>query len=120
LGTDDGSYAADYQTYFANTTTDAEDATISYLNTGNFIAGSPIWLLAKGGGGTPTVYLWDLTDIWNGTETLEIRDLWLGRGAISNVQIWTGPSHVPDAGTTLVLLGAGMIGIGAMRRRLSK
>lgn len=30
------------------------------------------------------------------------------------------PVQVPDAGTTVALLGAGMIGIGALRRRLSK
>lgn len=31
-----------------------------------------------------------------------------------------GEHEVPDAGTTLALLGAGMIGVGALRRRLAK
>lgn len=63
----------------------------------------------------------------SGQEAIELRYFWPNNGAISNVAIWGGgagngddggtpPSQIPEPGV-LMLLGAGLLGLGLGRRR---
>ena len=73
------------------------------------------------GGGDPDHFIW-LIEQGELTGTFSYTRGDTGGGGFSNLKLYaagTG-SRVPDAGTTLVLLGGGLIGIGALRRRLSK
>ena len=68
-------------------------------------------------GSLPTDYLWFYN--LNGVHFSADSNL----AAESGYEEWravTGPQRVPEGGFTIALLGAGMIGIGALRRRLSK
>jgi hypothetical protein len=71
------------------------------------VAGQPFvntpqltWLLAKDGAAGH--YLWNLTGIWNGTETIQINDLWPDTGSFSHIEI--GGAVVPEP--TTVIAGA--------------
>lgn len=65
-----------------------------------------------GNGGTPDDgQLWYVSDL-QGSVSIPTQSL-------SHVTLGGGTS-VPDAGATMVLFGAGLLGVGALRRRLSK
>jgi hypothetical protein len=42
-----------------------------------------------------------------------------GLGELSHVTYWCGPTEAPDTGTTLTLLGAGLLAVGGLRKKLS-
>ena len=118
-GDETGSFASSYATSFSNTAADPSDALIDY-GSGSSISGSSIFLYVKDGNQNPAYYIFDIST-WNGTDDLTLTGFWPRQGAISHVAILTrGGSSVPDAGTTVALLGAGLIGVGALRRRFSK
>jgi hypothetical protein len=57
---------------------------------------------------------------WNGTETIDLDDFWPNGGAISHVSIFTTRStSVPEAGSTLALMGLALTGLGLLRRKLT-
>ena len=114
-GGESGLLAGSYQTEFFNSPTDPEDATITY--TGGAFVGGTSFLLVKDGNATPAWYLFNLTSLgWNGTEQLVLQNFWVGRGAISHVALYGTPTTVPEL-STLSLLAAGLLGVGALRRR---
>lgn len=120
-GSETGSLAASYKTTFANSTTSPEDALIKYVS--GAIVGSA-YLLVKGGSGSPAWYLFDLSTKWNGVEDLVLNDFWVGPGSISHlalygsqVQFTPATASVPEAGTTLALLGLGLSALGIVRRK---
>jgi len=132
-GGESGSLAGSYTTTFANTATDPQEATIVY-NGGSFIdctAPETCYLLVKDGNATPAAYVFNLTGIWDGKETLNLSGFWPTNGAISHVSLYGGvtPSSssstssstgttVGEPGTTaLALLGVGMIGLALRSRR---
>jgi hypothetical protein len=108
-------FASSYTTTFTPPS-NPTGATIVY-NGGAFITGDPIYLLAKDG--STGHYLWDITG-WDGKETIEISGLYPGgNGSISHVSIFTGGgTSVPDAGTTLALLGMALGLVGFAGRKI--
>ena len=117
-GSEGGTLAGSYQTTYSNTSTDPQDAQIRYTG-GAFITGTPIYLLVKDGSATPTWYVFNISS-WSGKETITLDGFWPQQGAISHVSIYTGGggTSVPDAGSTLALLGAALTGLGLIRRKL--
>jgi hypothetical protein len=116
-----GPFADSYDTTFANSETDPEDATVTYTGTGGDSISCPeCWLLVKDGNHDPAWYLFNIVN-WDGEEIIELRDFWpegtgddgkpLG-GAISYVSIFGGPpgTNVPLPGP-LSLLCIGLFGV---------
>lgn len=118
-GSDAGSLAGYYTTTFFDTPTDPSGATIAQT-----VAGAPApsviakYLLVKDGKHSPAWYLFDLEALgWDGMETLSLTTFWPGGGAISHVSLHGARTSVPDGGATAALLGLGMLGLAAIRRK---
>ena len=125
-GSEDGYLSGSYETTFSNTGTDPQDALIEYVSGDslNCTAEDQCILVVKDGNQTPAQYFFDLFLAgWDGTEDLFLDGFWPNQGAISNVQIWAGedgccdPDEDVPAPATLALLGLGLLGFGATRRR---
>jgi hypothetical protein len=118
-GTDSGIYASSYQTTWGNFDADNEPfrALIEYIG-GLFISYDTIVFVAKDGQNWN--FIWDIS-YWNGTDSIE---LLINNppytAAISHVAIWgAGPREVPEP-STLLLLGAGLIGLAFCARKRIK
>lgn len=114
-GSEEGSFADSYR---MTSSSDPSDAEIRY-GSGPAITGTPIYLVVKDGDNNPIWYVFNIST-WNGTERIDLRDFWPNQGAISYVAIYngSGSTSVPDAGSTLALLGAALTGVGFLRRKL--
>lgn len=115
--TETGSFAGSYSTVFFNTALDPEDATISYSGGLAIDCTLGCFLSVKDGNATPATYVFNISN-WDGTSDIVMQNFWENaRGAISNVAIWgQGGGKVPEPGT-LGLLGLGILGLVALRRR---
>lgn len=121
VGADSGTFNSSYNTTFSNTAADPSDALIKYVS-GSSISSNPAYLLVKDGNQSPAWYLFNLTALgWNGTADLKLTGFWPSNGAISHVSIYGngGTTRVPDGGVTVALLGVSLLGLGAIRRKLS-
>lgn len=124
-GNEVGLFAAAYSTEYFNTPNDPKDATISWVLSGDdFIScAGGCWLGVKDGASNPAAYGFAITG-WDGKSSIFLTDFWPGRGAISNVSIWTGTgggggddNFDVSAPGTLALAGLGLIGAAFARRR---
>lgn len=120
---DEGTFAASYNTVFANTESDPSDATITHI-AGLSIVCPECYLAIKDGNQNPSYYFYNLSS-WNGTETIELRDFWPEQGAISHVSIWGREGITPPTGTApepslIALLGLGLLGFGTTQLRKSR
>lgn len=109
-----------YSTAFFNSPTDPEDATITWDGPSS-ISADLIFLLVKDGNHTPTYYFYDIST-WNGTDDIVMENFWPQQGAISHVSIYTcddaPDTNIPDGGTTAVLLGMALLGLGGIKRAI--
>jgi hypothetical protein len=114
-----GDFADNYATEFFNDPLDPQDATITHTG-GDSLSCGECYAFVKDGNAEPAWYLFDISDIWNGTDPIEFTGFWPGGGAISHVALFSARDEccndVPEPGT-LALFGLGILGIGMMRRR---
>lgn len=105
--TESGTLAGSYTTTFNG---DLSGGTIVWDSPAAAIASSDVYMLVKDGNHDPTWYLFDLSTVWDGMETITLSGFWPGQGDISNVVIYAGETtSVPDGGTTVLMIGAGLL-----------
>jgi hypothetical protein len=115
-GAEEKTLAGSYETTFLGSAGDTSGATITY--TGGNIVGPTAYLFVKDGSGPPAWYLFNLTAFgWDGMATLDLSEFWQGvNGAISHVSLFGNNTPVPEP-ATMLLLGAGLIGLAGYGRK---
>lgn len=116
-GAEEGALQASYNGTFGPSNADAGYGTISYVS--GSIVSPTAFFLVKDGNHQPAWYLYNLTALgWTGVESLELSGFWPNQGSISHVAIYGGiGTSVPDSGTTVGLLGLGLLGFALIGRR---
>ena len=111
---EEGALAGSYETTFANTPTDPEDALIKWV--GPDKVSLPTLLIIKDGNQDPAQYLFLLTSLdWDGMMDLIMEDFWPAQGAISYVSL---SAVVPlPAALPLFATALGGLGFVGWRRR---
>ena len=118
-GGEEGSLSGSYTTSFFNSGSDPEDAEIVY-DGGDTASCPTCLLLVKDGNHSPAWYLFDLSSLWDGMETLYLDGFWPQGGAISHVSLYGTDSTTVAEPQILALLGMGLIGLVVARRKARK
>jgi hypothetical protein len=114
-GSEEGPLAGSYTTTFNG---DLSGGSIVWNGPGLAVTGQT-FLFVKDGNHSPAWYLFDLDELgWNGTDTINLSGFWPSNGSISHVSLFGGFSTVPEP-ATLSLLGIGLFGLAALRRRMA-
>lgn len=112
---EEGAYKGSYTTVFSNTALDPEDGVITYDAGNPAIICPECYAVVKDGDHNPAAYMINLGS-WNGTDSLDFNDFWVGSGGISHISIY-GKNAVPIP-AAVWLFGSGLVGlIGASRRK---
>jgi hypothetical protein len=118
--TDLGSLAGSYTTTFGvvagDDPLDPGSANIVY-DSGDAVSCPTCLLLVKDGNQEPASFIFDLSSIWDGMETISIRDFWPNQGAISHVSFYGKNTPVPEP-SMVGLLAIGLIGAAVARRKI--
>lgn len=119
-GSELGSFSDSYNTTYGTLTT--ASAIIAYDGP-TAINSNPVYALIKDGQlpatGGNTWYFYQING-WNGTDSIDFSGYFTGiQGKISHVSLYGTSSNVPDGGSTLVLVGLAIAGLGLARRKLS-
>jgi hypothetical protein len=125
----DGVLAGAYDLTFSNTSTDPMDATITATGLEHVDCaadGGECFVLVKDGASIPAWYFFNLTDNWDGLNTLYLEDFWPNNGSISHVSLFARttssparvpPESVPEPAASLIF-GVGLLMIGLVRRKV--
>jgi hypothetical protein len=114
-GSDSGSFAASYQTSFANSSTDPEDALIVLVAGMDPIDCGICYLVVKDGNHSPAQYIFNLSMLGM-INSLSATNFWPQGGAISHVEIVGKLSPVPVP-AAVWLFGTALIGFIGLSRR---
>ena len=106
--TGSGGWANHYDVSYANTYNNPEDAVISWTG-GSALSCPECFILVKDGSTTPGWYLFDI-GYWDGMDSIELMDFWVGNGAISHVSLFAARGQVPEP-SPLALMAIAMLGI---------
>lgn len=122
-GAESGDYADSYDMTWYNEL-DEEGKLEPYGGLLSWLADTPhivcgdCYVAVKDGNISPRYYFFDISALWDGKADLEFDNFWKdGKGAISHISIWGSPAvEVPEPGT-LGLLGLGLMGFVAFRKK---
>lgn len=115
--TEEGPFAAFYETKFGSDPLDPDWALIEWIG-GEAIdceGDDSCFLIVKDGEHEPAQYLFDISS-WDGEMDIDLTDFWPYKGAISHVAIWGREGKVPEP-SIIALFGLGLLGLGFVSRR---
>ncbi len=103
------------------------DADLTFTPSGDYGTYENLWLYVKGGKPSPNAYFINLSALnYSYGQEIVLENFWpRGKGSISHSAILgspgTGETHgVPDTGSTMMLLGTALAGLGTVRRFIKR
>jgi len=102
------------------------EAASNFTPTGDYGTYENLWLYVKDGNHNPTAYLINLGALgYDYGQQIILEHFWDGPGGISHSDVLgspgTGKTHgVPDTGSTMMLLGTALAGLGTVRRFIKR